>query len=127
MRFVGNSFAIHCLLFADLDGAGPLVITSRKGDFSGLGLNLRILPGAGRVGVSIGVFSRSSGSMTGKSFPSDKTSIPLLLLAEPFIPVFLGEDDRGGGIEVPRSDLRVDKTWVGVRPVPGEPLWSASR
>jgi hypothetical protein len=77
--------------------------------------------------VSIGVFSRSSGSMTGKSFPSDKTSIPLLLLAEPFIPVFLGEEDRGGGMDVPRSDLRVDKTWVGVRPVPGESPWSASK
>lgn len=30
-------------------------------------------------------------------------------------------------MDVPRSDLRVDKTWVGVRPVPGESPWSASK
>ena len=110
-----------------MDDAGPFVITSRKSDFSGLGLNLRTLPGAGRVGVGIGVFSRSSRSMAGKSFPSDKMSTPLLLLAEPFMPVFLGEEDRGGGMEVLCNDLRVDKTWVGVRPVPEEPPWSVSK
>lgn len=46
----------------------------------------------------------------GSSLAGDKTSIPLLLLAKPLIPVFLGEEDRGGGMDVPRSDLRVDKT-----------------
>jgi hypothetical protein len=119
-RFVSCDSAVLCLLFASLDGAGPLVVTSRKGGFSGLGLNFRTLLCAGRVGVRTGVFSRSSGSIIGKSLASDRISTPLLLLAEPLIPVFLGDDDRGGGMEVPRSDLRVDRTSVGARPVPVE-------
>jgi hypothetical protein len=106
------------LPFANLDDAGPLVVTSRSGGFSGLGLNLRTLLCAGRVGVRTGVFSRSSGSMTGRPLASAKTSTPLLRLGDPLIPVFLGDEDRGGGIEAPRSDLRVDRTWVGVAPVP---------
>ncbi len=72
----------------------------------------------GRVGVRFGVFSRSSGSMTGKSLAIERTSSPLTRLAVPLMPVFRGEEDRGGGMEFPRSDLRVDRTCVGVRPVP---------
>ena len=100
---------------------------SRSGSFSGLGLNLRTLLCAGRVGVRTGVFSRSSGSATGRPLASAKTSTPFLLLGDPLIPVFLGDEDRGGGIETPRSDFCVDRTWVGVRSVPAASLKSARK
>jgi hypothetical protein len=35
-------------------------------------------------------------------------STPLLFLAVPVIPLFLGEDDRGGGTESLLVDLRED-------------------
>jgi hypothetical protein len=122
----GSGSVARCLPFADRDGAGgPFVATSRSGSLSGLGLNLRTLLCAGRLGVRTGVFSRSSGSTTDRPLAIAKTSTPLLRLGEPLMPVFRGDADRGGGIEAPRSDLRVDRIWVGVRPVPTASLKSA--
>lgn len=87
---------------------------SRKGVFSGLNLLTRLVDCTGGSIVWIGVFSTSSGSCAGV-FEGVK-SVPLRL-AEPLIPVFFGEADRGGGRDF-RRDLRVERTCVGSRPLP---------
>ena len=99
-----------------------LGVMSRSGDFAGLELNL--VECVMRVGVTMGVFSTSSGSCdsgSGSKLLRAKMSTPLLFLAAPEIPLFLGDDDRGGGIESLLVDFREDGAWLGERPVSAVP------
>ena len=93
----------------------PLEIISFSGSFSGLGRNLR---GFIWIGVGVGEFSRSSGSVDCMALDGEDISIPLLLRAAPFMPLFLGDAERGGGRTGAPRDLRADSVWVGVSPEP---------
>ncbi len=90
------------------------MVISRKGDFSGLGVGVNCC--ISRVVVPVGVFSRSSGSSGCRLFLVENISTFWLRRAVPLIPLFLGDDDRGGRIGVARVDLRVlDGACAGVK------------
>jgi len=77
--------------------------------------------------VSAEEFSRFSGSYVDISFAAESTLTPLLRLAFPWIPLFFGDADRGGGIDEPDKDLRVERAFVGVGPAPTKSIVSARR
>ena len=115
---------------------GVIVVMFPSGERSGVGLKrlgcvfwmlrsdlgcdggvFRVGVGTGSgTGTGTGVFSLSSPSASCKLFRPEKMSTPLLFLAVPLMPLFLGDDDRGGLAGVVRVDLRAESVCIGIIP-----------
>lgn len=67
----------------------------------------------------MGVFSRSSASSGGELLRAEKISTPLLFLAVPLIPLFLGDEDLGSRVDagVPRVRRAAENGCLGVVPM----------